>query len=301
MTNKEHLINLSKENGIDIIGFTSLERTQEEITREKELKELGYLTPFYKEYDEEEYKEYKSAVVIGVSYYNEKIEELDSLPKETAYFSPSSWGEDYHVVLKRKLEPLKKYLENNGKKALVCVDNNSLNERYLGYKAGLGFFGINGHLINDELGSYFFIGILLTDEEFEYDKPLINSCISCMGCVNECPAGAIDIDGKVNGNKCLSYITQKKELTEEESKLINKCIYGCDICSRVCPHNFGLKHSNNFEPLGIEFIDINKYESLSNKEFQEKYGKLSGAWRGKKVIERNIALYKEKLEKTSTK
>ena len=53
MTNKEHLINLSKENGIEIIGFTSLERTQEEITREKELKELGYLTPFYKEYDEE--------------------------------------------------------------------------------------------------------------------------------------------------------------------------------------------------------------------------------------------------------
>ena len=301
MINKEHLINLSKENGIEIIGFTSLERTQEEITREKELKELGYLTPFYKEYDEEEDKEYKTAVVIGVSYYNEKIEELDSLPKETAYFSPSSWGEDYHIVLKRKLEPLKEYLENNGKKALVCVDNNSLNERYLGYKAGLGFFGINGHLINDELGSYFFIGILLTDEEFEYDKPLINSCISCMGCVNECPAGAIDIDGKVNGNKCLSYITQKKELTEEESKLINKCIYGCDICSRVCPHNSGLKHSNNFEPLGIEFIDINKYESLSNKEFQEKYGKLSGAWRGKKVIERNIALYKEKLEKTSTK
>jgi len=301
MNNKEHLIKLSKENGIDIIGFASLERTKEEINRESELKEAGYLTPFFKEYNEEEYKEFKSAIVIGLSYYNEKIEELDNISKDTVYFSPSSWGEDYHVVLKRKLEPLKEYLESVGAKTRICVDNNSLNERYLAYKAGLGFFGINGNLINDELGSYFFIGVLLTDEVFPYDKPILNNCISCMGCVNECPASAIDMDGKVNGNKCLSYITQKKDITEEESKLLNQCIYGCDICSRVCPHNSGLKHSNNFEPLGIEFIDINKYESLSNKEFQEKYGKLSGAWRGKKVIERNITIYKEKLEKTSAK
>lgn len=301
MDEKEKIIKLSKENGIDIIGFTNLKYNEEIQNFEKEMQNLGYLTPFHKKFDKNEFTEYKTAIVIGVSYYNDKILSLDSLPEEIAYFSVSSWGEDYHLGLKRKLNLIKEYLETIGSKSEIYVDNNSLNERYLAYRAGLGFFGVNGNLINDRLGSYFFIGVLLTDKEFPYDNPIKKTCLSCMKCVKSCPTHAIDMTGKINGNICLSYITQKKEITKEEESLITRCIYGCDICNKVCPHNSKLKNSNNFPLLGVEFIDVKKYKKLSNKEFKEKYGKLSGAWRGKKVIERNISIYKEKLEKNSIK
>lgn len=77
---------------------------------------------------------------------------------------------------------------------------------------------------------------------------------------------------------------------------MNNCIYGCDICSNVCPHNLAIKENVNFLPTGIEFINISEYKHLSNKEWKKKYGDLSCGWRGRNVFERNVDIAKEKLE-----
>jgi epoxyqueuosine reductase QueG len=198
--------------------------------------------------------------------------------------------------MKEKFDIIEKYLENIGYKTKVCVDNNSLSERDLACKAGLGYIGLNGNLINDEYGSYIFLGVLLTDALIEEDNPLDKTCLMCMSCVLECPTHAIKENGEINGNECLSYLTQKKELTEVEYGYLNKCIYGCDICQKVCPLNSNLKTNTNFIPYGIEFINVKNYKSLSNKEFNDIYGNLSGSWRRKKIIERNINAYRKTLE-----
>ncbi len=146
------------------------------------------------------------------------------------------------------------------------------------------------------LGTNFFIGLLFTDALFVYDKEVKKTCLSCNKCINACPTNAL---GKevLDVGKCLSYLTQKKNLTEEEKEEFNNCIYGCDICSNVCPHNKNVEKTTNFLPTGIEFIKVKDYKHLSNKEWNEKYKDSSCSWRGRNVFERNINIYKEKLEK----
>lgn len=301
MNLKEELIKLSKENNIDKIGFASFQNDEEYKKIEKDLTKKGFITSFHKEYNYDEYKEYKTAIVILISYYNELIENIDSLDENIVYFSSSSWGNDYHKVLNEKLTPLKELLDSKGYNSKICIDTNSLSERKLALDSGLGFIGLNTQLINEELGSYVFIGVLLTDAIIEPDKKTNKTCLKCKKCIEACPSKCINGYGSINGNKCLSYITQKKEITESEESLMNNCIYGCDICSRVCPHNKNLKTNSNFKLTGNEFININEYKHLSNKEFKEKYGNLSGSWRGKSIIERNISIYSKKLEKKKIK
>ena len=84
---------------------------------------------------------------------------------------------------------------------------------------------------------------------------------------------------------------------QKEKEEFNNCIYGCDICSNVCPHNKNVEKTTNFLPTGIEFIKVKDYKHLSNKEWNEKYKNSSCSWRGRNVFERNINIYKEKLEK----
>ena len=113
-------------------------------------------------------------------------------------------------------------------------------------------------------------------------------------CLKACPTGALSSEG-YNYQKCLSYLTQKEELTKKEKNMLNNCIYGCDKCQEVCPYNQKNNNSIYFNPTGVEFINVFNYQKLSNKKFKEKYGHLSGSWKGKKIIERNIDIYKDKI------
>lgn len=85
----------------------------------------------------------------------------------------------------------------------------------MAYQCGLGFFGKNNLLINDELGTNFFIGIILTDAYIKPDEVIKKSCMSCNKCISSCPTNALSENG-LNAKKCLSYLTQKKELKEDE-------------------------------------------------------------------------------------
>ena len=293
----EKIIELLNKEDITEIGFVKLEyfKELEQILIKQD--KLGYKTEFQKgNIDEKVFKnqnKYKSAIVVLLPYQKNDL----CIEKNKIYVSSSSWGVDYHIVLKSKLKTVVEFLETKNYISCVSVDNSIYDEKYLAYKAGLGFYGINNLLINDKYGSYFFVGLILTDAEFKYNKELTKTCLKCMKCVKACPGQAINENGILDGKKCVSYITQKKELTVDEKSKINQCVYGCDICSIVCPHNKNIEKNNNFLLDENVIIDLNKFKSMSNKEFKRKYGEYAFSWRGKKVFERNINIYKEKLEK----
>lgn len=281
------ILNILVNQGFELIGFCKINYFEdlENILLKQE--QMGHKTPFQVgKIEDKVFKEseYKSAVVVGLTYNKLEL----NLKDNEAYLSSCAWGNDYHEVIKSKLESTKAYLLSNGYSAYISVDNSFLDERYLGYKAGLGFYGKNGLLINEKYGSFFFIGVILTDAIFDYNEHQNTSCLNCDKCINACPTSAINNFGILNGNKCLSYLTQKKEISEEEKKYINKCVYGCDICSNVCPYNSNLSASNNFKSLGNEKFDMKEFLELGDSEYKEKYEHNSSYWRGKEIIDRNI-------------
>lgn len=207
---------------------------------------------------------------------------------------------DYHIVVKEKLEQIATYLsgEIKGFEFKSFVDSGPLVERYIAQRAGLGFWGINGNLINEKYGSYFFIGYIMTNYNFDIDKPNEGSCLKCMKCVENCPGKVLFGDFNLNPALCKSYLTQKKgELHSYEIDIINKnkMIFGCDVCQDVCPHNRGVKITpiSEFKQGVLNSLYNIELQDISNKEFKRKHKDRAFSWRGKGIIERNIRYISE--------
>ena len=304
----DEIVKFAKTIGIEMIGFSKYYIDQDLKKRHQKKFALKYDVSF--NYDpnlvcdpSHLLKNVDTIITIALPYYK-TCKHLENLTKNEVYFSSSSWGKDYHLVLNEKLEQIANYLKKKypNLEYVKCVDTKEVGDRFLAYKAGIGFFGKNGLLINEKYGSYIFIGSLLTN--LTLDIPVYkqnNGCIDCNKCVLNCPNKAILKSG-INSRKCLSYLTQKKgELSNKEKENFNNCIYGCDICMRVCPYNDNLNEGyHEFKPSGIEFINVNTFEKMTNREFKKVYGNLSGSWRGKKIVERNIKIYQEKIDNKSS-
>lgn len=290
---KEKIISLSKSLDIDIIGFTKLENYNELEKFYLRQKEKDYKCSFQvgSIYDKchlkEKYSEYNSVIVIGVAYNNSIGLE------DKVHLSSFCFGKDYHLVLSDKLNNIGALLEKEGYSFKIFVDNNELDERYIAYKAGLGFYGKNHLLINEKIGSNFFIGVIFTDCIFDYDKEENKSCLNCGLCVDSCPTKVLGED-LINCNKCLSYITQKKNLSEEDKKILNNCVYGCDVCSNVCPYNR--------DKTSVKFVLDDKsilqnYDEINEEDWHKIYKETACYWRGREILNRNIKELQEKLEK----
>lgn len=204
-------------------------------------------------------------------------------------------GMDYHTVVVKRLEKLADILRKQGFSAKCFCDTGLLCDRYLAYCAGLGFFGRNRALINTYLGSYTFIGYILTSAEIPEDTPMDTSCAGCGMCQNACPGGALG-DGGFCEEKCASYLTQKKgELSDEERAIIKKSgsAWGCDICQRVCPHNQGVKVTDIAE-FNSELIPrLTQDMAKSGREFKKIYAERAFSWRGYGVILRNLKILED--------
>jgi len=216
--------------------------------------------------------------------------------------SVSSFGRDYHKALHEKLEELtsalKKDFEFNYK---ICVDNTPLNDRAICLKSGLGYIGKNCMLIDDEFGSFVFLGSILTDLEIldDFDSNTnaveanINSskCGNCNICINKCPNNAIMDNNIINTKKCVSYLTQTKEyIPIEYRKAMGNQIYGCDMCQLSCPKNYKILNQVSEENYDSLLVNLDELFKISNKEFSLKYGSVAGSWRGKNVWKRNAII-----------
>lgn len=151
-------------------------------------------------------------------------------------------GDDYHQVVRRRLEAVaEKIMERYGGECRVCVDTAPLPERYWAERAGVGFTGRNGQLYVAGLGSYFFLGEILTTVQFEptgaLDGELGVQCLGCGRCVKACPSGALRGDGSVDARKCHSCLSIEYRGELPGGYRPGRKVYGCDVCSEVCPLN----------------------------------------------------------------
>lgn len=232
----------------------------------------------------------KSAIVFLFPYFS---------TNEKGNLSLYARSRDYHHLIREKLEKVCCFIKTeipDVENQFFC-DIGPQIDRRLAFDAGLGFYGKNGMLINDDFGSWFFIGYILCNIEFEYDTPLKKTCIGCNKCIESCVGKALGENFDIN--RCASHISQKKgDLSEEEITILKKSglIFGCDTCQLVCPHNnITPKPMKEFTEDLIHSLSSKDIDGLSNKEFTKKYGTRAFSWRGKKVLERNLNILNKEV------
>lgn len=159
------------------------------------------------------------------------------------YISRYALGRDYHKLVRNRLKKLGQRIEqevgNLGYRPFV--DSAPILERPLAQKAGLGWTGKHSLLLDENVGSWFFLGELLIDLPLPVDKPQQNKCAKCVACMTSCPTGAIVADTIVDARRCISYLTIELNgsIPIEFRQAIGNRIYGCDDCQLVCPYNRG--------------------------------------------------------------
>lgn len=179
----------------------------------------------------------QSIIVVAFNYFPEK-----TLPDDAPQIATYALGRDYHEVVRRRLESVAEYIRTAwGGQTRVCVDTAPLRERYWAAEAGVGFIGRNGLLIVPGVGSYVFIGTILTTVKFAPSAPCRDRCADCGACVNACPMGALRGDGSMDARRCLSYLTIEYRGELPDDLPLGQRVYGCDTCQSVCPHNRDVK------------------------------------------------------------
>ncbi|WP_353463624.1 tRNA epoxyqueuosine(34) reductase QueG [Mammaliicoccus sciuri] len=296
---KQEVIDYAHSIGIDSIGFTTADPFDELKKKLEDYHSKGYASGF-EESDIElrtvpklSLPSARSIIAIAVGYPNK----LKGAPKSVrgdrrGMFARASWGQDYHTIMRNRLDKLSLFLKEKVPDVEIksMVDTGVLSDRSVAERAGLGFAGKNGFIINEELGTWSYLGEMLVSIPFKPDDPVIDSCGDCNICVERCPTGALVGNGQLNSQKCISFLTQTKGYLKDEYRYkIGNRLYGCDTCQQVCPRNRGINTEHDDIILEPELLKprLVPLLKMSNKEFKNTYGHLAGAWRGKKPIQRN--------------
>src|SRR5687768_7877445 len=186
------------------------------------------------------------SVIVTATLYNTDRPYSPDLPPDVARISRYAWGDDYHDVLKRRLDALLDWIRSSlapseleGFDARGYVDTGPVQERVYAQYAGLGWIGKNTCLINRELGSWLFLSEIITTLRLEPDTQALEQCGSCTRCLEACPTGALVEPGVLDSNRCLSYLTieLRAPIPEPLRPALGAHVYGCDICQDVCPYN----------------------------------------------------------------
>jgi len=183
----------------------------------------------------------RSVIVTGTLYNTDRPYSSD-LPDTTARISRYAWGDDYHDILKRRLDALLAWMRTTAGEpfeARAYVDTGPVQERVYAQYAGLGWIGKNTCLINAEIGSWLFLAEIVCTLDLEPDTQGLEQCGSCRRCLNACPTGALIEPGVLDSNRCVSYLTieARGPLPVEHLEAIGTHVYGCDVCQDVCPYN----------------------------------------------------------------
>jgi len=260
----------------------------------------------------------KTIIVIGVE---SKIKDFPPAPEDAGILSVLGIANDYHITVKALLKKLANELQSHTNFMYkILVDSPTLDERALAVRAGLGYIGRNGLVISPEYGSRFNIGVLLTDLplpatsyqprhcEEQSDEAIqqnrqpsdnrgllhythynkASTCPpKCNLCITACPTNALSNSAPPDATRCISYLTQKENLTPEEATLIGRHLYGCDICQNVCPQN---------QPTPVAWANPEDWLTMSDEGFTKTYGHTAMLWRGAKLLKRNAKHVKCNLQ-----
>ena len=255
--------------GFDLCGvvspdkFPELQNTAEWLARGY-AGEMSYLSDPRRTDPRTAMPEIRSIIVCALNYNTAHPYSTDTIFPEQqelakGWISRYAWGEDYHDVLKEKLDALVVVLRERSSQPFdvrVYGDTGPVQERVLGKYAGLGWLGKNTLLLNQTLGSFFFLGVILTTLDLEptvgAEGPPPDLCGSCTRCLDACPTQAFVEPYVMDARKCISYLTieLRGAIPEEFRNAMRNHVFGCDICQDVCPWNRRAPISNvpQFQP-----------------------------------------------------
>ena|GEM_PF-59738 len=249
--------------------------------------------------------EAQSIVCVGKLYNTARPYSTVIMDGKHGWISRYAWGEDYHDVLRRDLERLlARIAEANGEPfaSKICVDTAPLLERSYARAAGLGWIGKNTCLINQQRGSWFFLGELLLSIPLADDAPPPNRCGSCRRCIDACPTDALVPNGQgewtLDARLCISYLTIEKRAAwpSELAQQTGNHIFGCDICQDICPWNrrAAITTEESFGPSAfapsVFAPNLDQFASLTEEEFRAMFRR-SPIWRAKyEGFLRNVAI-----------
>lgn len=243
----------------------------------------------------------RSVIVAAMNYHNREPS------TEGLRIARYAWsGQDYHDVLRQRLKGLAQELHAHLPQARtrVVVDTAPLLERDFARLAGIGWFGKNTMLISRDIGSWFFLGAILTTAELTYDQPVEDDfCGTCTRCLDACPTDAFPEPRVLDSTRCISYHTienREGEIPADLAADFGSWIFGCDICQEVCPWNrFAPTDSDPaFHPRpDLHSPTAQSLLDLSDEDFLEKFRGTPLERTGRQAIQRNVQIALQNMNK----
>ncbi len=180
----------------------------------------------------------RGAFCAAIPYNSSRESSVAHIASGRAWVSRYAWGRDYHKAVRKKLKAAAPLLLEAGFQARVCCDSFPVLERALARRAGLGFIGKNGLLIHPELGSYLFLGEILTDLELPPGQAVPDGCGGCSICLKACPVNALKGTRVLDAGRCISTWTiEYRGPFPPKTPPLHGHLFGCDRCQEVCPYN----------------------------------------------------------------
>jgi epoxyqueuosine reductase len=216
----------------------------------------------------------KSIVVLALNYFQRNAQKTPRRGVATGRIARYAWGDDYHAVIEDKLDKVDHFLREFGGQQKCYVDTGPILERDHAAQAGIGWHGKNTMLIDERLGTWFFLAEILTTLELPVDGPVEDRCGTCERCIKACPTGAITAPHRLDARRCISYLTieLKGSIPLELRPLIGDRIFGCDDCLDVCPWNrfAQVSHETAFSAReSTTGMALREYLRLSDAEFRQ--------------------------------
>jgi epoxyqueuosine reductase len=238
-----------------------------------------------------------SIVSVGMNYYT-SFSRPEPSREPRGWISRYAWGDDYHDLMKGKLEALLgrvRELHDGPVEGRAFVDSGPVLERDFAGVAGLGWIGKNTHLISPKKGSWFFLGELFLDLSLAYDRPLRDRCGKCNLCLTACPTGAFVGPYLLDARRCISYLTieLKGWMPRPLRPLVGNHVFGCDICQEVCPYNVKAQATQEAAYLprpGLHAPELIPLLSLDKDEFRRRFRGSPIARAKRRGFLRNVAV-----------
>jgi epoxyqueuosine reductase len=210
----------------------------------------------------------KTVIVLATNYFQGR-----NPRQHDGKFARYAWGADYHNIMLRNMVPIDTFLRERRGCQKCYVDTGPVLERDFAAASGLSWHGKSTMGLNERLGTWFFIGVILTTLEFAPDPPVKNRCGSCTRCIDICPTRAITLPYQLDARRCISYLTieNKGPIPVEFRSAIGDRIYGCDECLEVCPWNRFAQQTRETRfqlPTQLESMTLRQLAVLTENEFR---------------------------------
>jgi len=277
------VIEKAKELGFDLIGFARADKLNRESRNLKEWINKEYhasmdymVRNFEKRVDVKNLlSDAHTVISLAVNYYTEYSHNED---EDSGKVSRYAWGKDYHLIMWEKLELLEEELKKIDPEfnSLSYVDTGPVMDKAWAVHAGIGWLGKHSNVISEELGSWIFLGTIITNIEFNFNEPVKDYCGTCTACIDACPTKAIVDNYIVDANKCISFLTieNKEAIPDKFREQFKGWLFGCDICQDVCPWNKKLCVPSNelhFYPHENKDLKLSEVMDMTVEQFKTRF------------------------------